>query len=474
MVSAQTLLVVDDQADYARGLARLLQGRFNGVNCRTAFSGTEALEIMGRERVSVMITDMRMPGMSGLELLKKALSVEPALSVLVVTGYGSIETAVEAVKTGAYDFLTKPIDKETLFKAVAWGLERSRLLDENRRLRMSMAEGGPSKTLIGESLAMQRLRDSITAIAGSDYTVLITGESGTGKELVARTIHTMSPRASLPLLTVNCPAIPDPLLESELFGHVKGAFSGADRMRTGLLVEAQGGTVLLDEIGDISMNIQTKLLRVLQEKEVRPVGSNKSVKVDVRVMASTNQDLGAKISGGAFREDLLYRLNVLTIQAPPLRQRTEDIPILASFFLEQACREMSKNVLDLTPETMAYLSARPWPGNVRELQNFMRRLAVFARTDTIGMSLVRLAESAEGVGDMARSETLPYKQAKAAVVDDFTASYVREMLKKTGGNVSEAARLSGLERVSLQKIIKRLGIDAERYRNGNRKGMENQ
>lgn len=473
MDSAQTLLVVDDQADYARGLARLLGGRFSGANCKTAFSGTEALEIMGRERVSVMITDMRMPGMSGLDLLKKALSVEPALSVLVVTGYGSIETAVEAVKSGAYDFLTKPIDKETLFKAVSWGLERSRLVDENRRLKMSMAEGGPPRALIGESLAMQRLRESIEAIAGSDYTVLITGESGTGKELIARTIHGMSPRADLPLLTVNCPAIPDPLLESELFGHVKGAFSGADRMRTGLLVEAQGGTVLLDEIGDISMNIQTKLLRMLQEKEVRPVGSNKSVKVDVRIMASTNQDLGAKISGGTFRDDLLYRLNVLTIQAPPLRQRTEDIPLLASFFLEQACREMKKDVLNLTPETMAYLSARSWPGNVRELQNFMRRLAVFARTESIGMSLVRLAESAEGIGEMAQSEPMPYKQAKAAVVDDFTASYVREMLKKTGGNVSEAARLSGLERVSLQKIIKRLGIDAERYRNANRKGLEN-
>jgi len=472
LTNAPTLLVVDDQADYARGLARLLGNHFTEAQCKTAFSGAEALDLLGRERVSVMITDMRMPGMSGMELLRQALSVEPALSVLVVTGYGSIEVAVEAVKSGAYDFLTKPIDKETLFKAVNWGLERSRLLEESRRLKMSMAGGGLSKALIGESLAMHRLKESIEAIAGSDYTVLVTGESGTGKELVARTIHNMSPRAGLPLLTVNCPAIPDQLLESELFGHVKGAFSGADRDRTGLLVEAQGGTVLLDEIGDISMNIQTKLLRVLQEKEVRPVGSNKSVQVDVRVIASTNQDLSAKISQGTFREDLLYRLNVLTIQAPPLRQRVEDIPLLASFFLEQARTEMNKEPLALSPESLAYLSARLWPGNVRELQNFMRRLAVFARTDTIGMSLVRLAESAEGVPNGAQAESLPYKEAKAAVVDDFTASYVREMLKKTGGNISESARLSGLERVSLQKIIRRLGIDAERYRNGGRKGEE--
>jgi DNA-binding NtrC family response regulator len=413
-----------------------------------------------------MVTDMRMPGMSGLELLESALSVEPALSVLVITAYGSIETAVEAVRSGAYDFLTKPVDKDTLFKAVSWGLERSRLMEENRRLKMSVAGNMAKKSLIGESLVMQKLREGIEAVAESDYTVLITGESGTGKELIARTIHGMSPRSEMPLLTVNCPAIPDQLLESELFGHVKGAFSGADRRRTGLFVEADGGSLLLDEIGDISMNIQTKLLRILQEKEVRPVGSNKSVKVDVRILASTNQDLDAKIKAGTFREDLLYRLKVLTVHAPPLRKRTEDVPILASFFLDQACAEMNREPLELTPEVLAYLTSSPWPGNVRELQNFMRRLAVYARTGAVSMGLVRLAESAEGVGDAGTRDAVPYKQAKAAVVDEFTAAYVREMLRRTGGNISEAARLSGLERVSLQKIIKRMGIDADRYRRG--------
>jgi transcriptional regulator with GAF, ATPase, and Fis domain len=295
--------------------------------------------------------------------------------------------------------------------------------------------------------------------------VLITGESGTGKELVARTIHHMSTRADRPLMAVNCPAIPDQLLESELFGHVKGAFSGADRRRTGLFVEADGGSLLLDEIGDISMNIQTKLLRVLEEKEVRPVGSNKSTNVDVRILASTNQDLEAKITAGTFREDLFYRLQVLTVQTPPLRKRSSDIPLLASHFLHQACLEMGRSEeMRLQPETLAYLSSRSWPGNVRELQNFMRRLAVFARSDDIGMGLVRLVENAEKPAEAGIEENLPYKRAKAAVLDEFTASYVREMLKKTGGNVSEAARLSGLERVSLQKIIKRLNIDAERYR----------
>lgn len=466
MDDPKSVLIVDDQPDYARGLARLLTGKFQDAKCLTAYSGEDALEVIGRERIAVMITDMRMPGMSGLRLLERALSVDPSLSVLVITAYGSIETAVEAVKAGAYDFLTKPIEKETLFKAVSWGLERSRLMDENRRLKMRMAEDQSRNTLIGESLAMQQLRESIAAVAGSEYTVLITGESGTGKELIARTIHGMSDRAERPLMTVNCPAIPDQLLESELFGHIKGAFSGAERNRTGLFIEAQGGSVLLDEIGDISMNIQTKLLRVLQEKEVRPVGSNKSVTVDVRIMASTNQDLEAKIRAGTFREDLLYRLNVLTVHAPPLKNRSEDIPRLASYFLEQASIEMGKEVLEPAPETLAYLSARSWPGNVRELQNFMRRLAVFARTKTVGMGLVRLAESAGGLDQITGDETVPFKEAKASVVDEFTASYVREMLKRTGGNVSEAARLSGLERVSLQKILKRLGIDADRYRRG--------
>jgi DNA-binding NtrC family response regulator len=465
MDSQGTLLVVDDQQDYARGLVRLLQGNFPEASCKTAFSGQEALELLGRERVGVMLTDVRMPGMSGMDLLRRALSIEPDLSVLVITAYGSIETAVEAVKSGAYDFLTKPIDKDALFKAVSWGLERSRLLGENRRLKMSMAEDRLRKSLVGQSLAMQRLRESIEAVAESDYTVLITGESGTGKELVARTIHHMSTRADRPLMAVNCPAIPDQLLESELFGHVKGAFSGADRRRTGLFVEADGGSLLLDEIGDISMNIQTKLLRVLEEKEVRPVGSNKSTNVDVRILASTNQDLEAKITAGTFREDLFYRLQVLTVQTPPLRKRSSDIPLLASHFLHQACLEMGRSEeMRLQPETLAYLSSRSWPGNVRELQNFMRRLAVFARSDDIGMGLVRLVENAEKPAEAGIEENLPYKRAKAAVLDEFTVSYVREMLKKTGGNVSEAARLSGLERVSLQKIIKRLNIDAERYR----------
>lgn len=458
------ILLVDDQLDYIRGLARLLEGHPSGCECLLASDASGALEILGRERVCLMLSDLRMPGMDGLQLLQHALAREPELSVVIITGYGNIETAVEAVKAGAYDFITKPVDKESLFKVVSKGLERSHLLGENRVLRQKVAESELGKVLIGESQTMQHLRESIRAVAASDYTVLITGESGTGKELVARTIHNLSSRSDRPMLGVNCPAIPDELLESELFGHAKGAFSGADRQRKGIFVSAEGSTLLLDEIGDISHNIQTKLLRVLQEHEVRPVGTNHAIPVDVRIIASTNQDLEAKLQDGSFRDDLFYRLNVLHLQAPPLRNRSDDIPLLARHFLTNSCREMNLPDKDIAPEVLSFLASRAWPGNVRELQNFMRRLAVFAPSQVLDMPQVYMAENAMRQPDQEQATQLPYKEAKARVVDDFTNTYVRELLRNTGGNVSEAARHSGLERVSLQKILKRLGIKAEEFR----------
>lgn len=461
----ETILLVDDQADFARGLARLLEQEMQGVRTLVATSGQEALEIITNESVSLMFSDLQMPGLSGMELLALSLGVKPDLSVVVITGYGTIENAVEALKTGAYDFLTKPVDRENLIRVAAKALERARLLGENRRLREQVARTGATRALIGESPAMRLLLESIIAVAASDYTVLIDGESGTGKELVARTIHAGSSRASRSLVSVNCPAIPDHLLESELFGHVKGAFTGADRNHEGLFLAADGGTLLLDEIGDIPLTVQTKLLRVLQEREVRPVGSSQSTPVDVRILASTNQNLEEKMRSGAFREDLFYRLNVLHIQVPPLRRRTEDIPMLAHHFLDQTCEEMGLAPKDIAPEVLAYLSAHSWPGNVRELQNFMRRLAVFARNDTVDLALAQLASShtPSAPGD----DTLaPYKDAKNKILDDFTRTYVKQLLRHTEGNISRAARISGLERVSLQKILRRLEIDAEAYRQG--------
>jgi DNA-binding NtrC family response regulator len=455
------ILLVDDEPDFSQGVARLIASGFPEAGLRTAQSGQEALDILEREHISLMITDLRMPGLGGQELLAQALMEHPQLTVIVLTGYGSVEAAVDAMRGGAYDFLTKPIQKGELFRAVAKGLERARLLGENTTLRELAHACELERTLVGQSPPMRRLKQTIQAVAASDYTVLVRGESGTGKELVAGNIHFLSSRSAKRLVRVNCPAIPEHLLESELFGHVKGAFTGAERCRKGLFLAASGGSILLDEIGDVSLSVQTKLLRVLQEHEIRPVGSSETAKVNVRILATTNQDLDARVATGHFREDLFYRLNVLTVYTPPLRERAEDIPLLAAQFMEQSCAEMRLPSKTLSPEVLACLASRAWPGNVRELQNFIRRLAVFCPNPFVEMSHMRQAEGGPALSTSLVSEPLgPYKQAKAHVLDQFTRRYVEQVLERTGGNVSEAARVSGIERVSLQKIMKRLGGQA--------------
>jgi DNA-binding NtrC family response regulator len=457
------ILVVDDQQDFAAGLARLLKARFADLAVHQAHGGAEALAVLGRHEVALMISDLRMPGMSGLELLQGALAREPGLSVIMLTAHGSIETAVEALKQGAYDFLTKPIDRQELYRVVDKGLERGRLLGENRRLRQLALQATDQPKLVGAGTAMDRLKEALAAVAPSDYTVLIRGESGTGKELVARAIHQASRRAEGPFITVNCPAIPDQLLESELFGHVKGAFTGADRARQGLFQAAHGGTIVLDEIGDIGPAVQTKLLRAVHEQEIRPVGSSENLRIDVRILAATNQNLESKIKSGSFREDLFYRLNVLTVQVPSLAERREDIPELASHFLGLTCHEMKMPLKEAAPAALSYLASRCWPGNVRELLNFVRRLAVFSPGQVVDLATIRLVESPS----LAREGHLPpYKEAKNRFVSEFTRSYIGSLLASTQGNISEAARVSGLERVSLQKILHRLGIDAQQYRKG--------
>ena len=317
---------------------------------------------------------------------------------------------------------------------------------------------------------MRQLKRTVAAVAQSEYTVLVRGESGTGKELVARLIHRLGARAARPFLSVNCPSIPENLLESELFGYVKGAFTGADRDHKGLFTAANKGSMHLDEIGDISPAVQTKLLRVLQDGEVRPVGSSRSVQTDVRLIASTNQDLEAAIRAKTFREDLYYRLNVLTITLPPLRERVEDIPLLAAYFFRKACREMGMPEKEIDPEVLHWMSGNPWPGNVRELQNFVRRMTVFSTTERVDMNLVRLvcrgsASAPESPCAHASASALgEYKAAKAEAVAAFTETYIRELLSQTRGNVSEAARVSGLSRVALQKILSRMGEKAASFR----------
>ena len=453
------ILIVDDEDDFRKGLLRIIESGLKGVTCLDAASGQEALRKIKTEAVAVMLTDLRMPAMSGIELLEKAQLLAPDLTTVVITAYGTIEDAVRAVKLGAYDFVTKPIEKNALIHVLSKAIERHSLLSENRRLQDKIAAMGSDHKMIGESPSMEQLLRSIAAVAPTDYTVLIRGASGTGKEVAARMIHRLSSRSARPFMSINCPAIPEPLLESELFGYVRGAFTGADRNHKGLFEVAAGGTLLLDEIGDISPNIQAKLLRVLQEREIRPVGSSEKRKVDVRILATTNQDLEKKMAAGTFREDLFYRLNVLELRIPRLEERKTDIPLLINHYLQKTCTEMQLPPRSISPDALAFLSEQPWPGNIRQLINFVRRLVVFSERTHIDLSLVRLVASCDRMGGGILDDLPPYKEAKSRVLDSFARQYVQTVLARTGGNISQAARLSGLERVSLQKIIKRLNID---------------
>ncbi|MFP4657316.1 MAG: sigma-54-dependent transcriptional regulator [Desulfonatronovibrionaceae bacterium] len=459
------ILVVDDEEDFAQGLSRMISRKFPNP-CLFCSSGDKALGLLDEKEVGVLITDLRMPGMDGLQLMKKALGKKQDLSVIMLTAYGTIDKAVEAMKEGAYNFLTKPLDPEQLEMVLNKALERIHILKENTRLKELISRQKTQRQILGESTEMVRLLELIKAVAATGYTVLIRGESGTGKELVARTIHDLSQRRDEDFVSVNCPAIPSELMESELFGHARGAFTGAEKAHKGLFLQADKGTILLDEIGDIRPEVQTKLLRVLQEQEIRPVGGSKNIGIDVRILATTNQDLEEKIKTAEFREDLFYRLNVLCINVPPLRERKEDIPVLVLNFVHQTCKELNIAPKDVEPEAQAYLAAKNWPGNVRELLNFTRRLVVFCSKESIDLSLVRVVENMEEGNSFNAppEEIAPYKEHKAAVVHDFTRVYVRNLLQKTKGNISEAARISGLERVSLQKILRRIGIDAEEFR----------
>jgi DNA-binding NtrC family response regulator len=457
------LLIVDDEEDMLKGLKRTLALDFKGMDILTAARAPEALHLVQKESVDLVLTDIRMPDMDGLELLQRLLKIDPRLTVIMMTAYGSIELAVEAMKRGAYDFVTKPFDKEVLLRTLHKALERNSLIRENLSLQRQVGERAALKNLVGQSPPMRRLLDTIHALARTNYTVLIRGESGTGKELVAHAIHELSPRRGRPLVTVNCPAIPEHLLESELFGHKKGAFTGADADHRGLFDEADGGSLLLDEIGDVPVSIQTKLLRALQEQEIKPLGAARPHRVDVRIMASTNQDLEQKIRDRLFREDLFYRLNVVTIRTPMLQEIREDIPLLVSHFTQAACREMDVPLKKFSAAALEVMMARPWPGNIRELQNFVRRAVVFSPESIILPEHLNFSEeiswppeTAPAEGQVVGEEIEPYKAAKERLVNGFTSRYVADLLKKTQGNITRAAELSGLSRVALQKIMRRL------------------
>ncbi len=458
------ILVVDDERDLLVGLQRTISLE---MDCRvlSADNAREALDILTGEPIDVVLADIRMPGMDGLALAREIQKKDPLVTVILMTAFGTIEQAVEAIKDGAYDFIRKPFDEQELTRLLRKGLERNRLLRENRRLQEAVDQTAPLHNMIGIGVKMRQVFASIQMLARSDVTALLLGESGTGKEMAARAIHALSQRGARELVVVNCPALPENILESELFGYRKGAFTNAVQDKKGLFEEADGSTILLDEIGDLSLALQTKLLRVLQEKEIKPLGSTHTRQVDVRILASTNRDLGARLKEGAFREDLYYRLNVATLTLPPLRERREDLPLLIEHFLNKAADELAVPVKSLSPEGRENLMRRHWAGNIRELENVIRGLT--ALTPQAEIRLEHLpseepqADLCSGDIDLAR----PYKVLKDEVLEKFTTEYIVNLLEQTGGNVTMAAQISGIQRQSLQKIFKRYNISPETFRN---------
>jgi DNA-binding NtrC family response regulator len=408
-----------------------------------------------------------MPGLNGLELLKKIKEHDRTISIVIMTGYGTIDMAVQALKDGAYDFVQKPFDKDHIVKVIRNGLERTALLRANYQLREKLSDLAQPGSFIGQSPALKRVLDMLARIANTDATVLIRGESGTGKELAARALHNLSNRKKRQMITVNCPALPENVLESELFGYSKGAFTGATQDKKGLFLEAHGSTILLDEIADIPVSIQTKLLRVLQEKEIQPLGQNKTIKVDVRVVASTNQDLEAKIRMGEFREDLFYRLNVVTAVMPNLEQMQDDVPLLIHHFLTQFKRQYDRDNLVLSPEVLHYLYQKKWPGNIRELQNNVKRIVLLATPGYVDLADIGILDESTNRVPTNQFEdlyTYDYNDAKSRIVERFSVSYLRNLLTRHGGNVTKAAADCGLERQALQRIMRRNGIVSVDYK----------
>ncbi|MCK4261858.1 sigma-54-dependent Fis family transcriptional regulator [bacterium] len=453
------ILVVDDEAKMRRVLQMMLEE--NGCQVDLAEGAEKALSRMKEVTFSLIITDMKMPGMSGLQLLKEIKKLDEGIPVVVMTAYGTIPTAIEAMKAGAHDYVLKPFDMEEMKTVVEKALEREKLLRRSQYLQEELEAKYQFDNIVGESSKMKEVFRLISQVAPTKSTVLVSGESGTGKELIARSVHHRSPREDQPFVVVNCAALSENLLESELFGHLKGAFTGAHRDRRGRFTLADGGSIFLDEIGAMSPGLQAKILRVLQEKEFEPVGGTRSIQVDVRIIAATNQDLKMAVEEGSFREDLYYRLNVVPIHLPPLRERKEDIPLLAYHFLRRYSQELTKGVSEISPEALGLMLEYDWPGNIRELENAIERAMVLSKGNTLSVETLPLVSSSQEaeVGD----ENISYQEAKKAVLESFERRFFTRILKEAGGNVSQAARQAQIDRKNLYQKMKELRLNPKDY-----------
>ena len=449
------ILVVDDD-DAHRGMLRTML-RSWGYAVEEATDGDEAVSLVREKSFDAVLTDVRMARMDGIHALKNILEYNPALPVVLMTAYSSVETAVEALRLGAYDYLVKPLDFEALRHALEKAIEHSRLSVENRELRRQLSDAATRPGILGRSAPIRAMQEIIATVAPTEATVLITGESGTGKELVARALHCESARAEKPLVTVNCAALAENLLESELFGHEKGSFTGADRRREGRFAQANGGTLFLDEIGEMPLTLQSKLLRALQQGEVQRVGADAAITVDVRIIAATNRDLREEVAQKRFREDLYFRLNVICIEVPPLRDRAEDIPVLAAHFLERFASRNRKNVRGFSPQALACMLRYAWPGNVRELENAVERAVILCNGDLITERELPLVVTGPAPVD----ERQPEADASLAglPLDTVERRAIEETLRQTGDNKSEAARQLGITRATLHNKLRKYGLE---------------
>ncbi|HEV2765133.1 MAG TPA: sigma-54 dependent transcriptional regulator [Pyrinomonadaceae bacterium] len=452
------LLIVDDEPGMRQLLTHVF-GRGAGHAVRAAESGARALEMLRQEPADLVISDVKMPDMNGIELLRRLREFLPDAAVIMMTAFATVETAREAYKLGADDFIQKPFDVDELKVIVSKALERLSLLRENRAFKRAQRERGRLDQLIGRSPRMQEVYRMIETVAGVQSTVLITGESGTGKEMVARAIHNLSPRADKPFMPVNCGAFTETLLESELFGYVRGAFTGATANRKGLFEAADRGTIFLDEIGEMSPTMQVKLLRVLQERKVRPVGAHEEVSIDTRVIAATNRDLSAMVKQGGFREDLFYRVSVIPIELPPLRERREDIPELVEHFVQKFCRQTGRD-LRISERATELLEAYAWHGNVRELEHTIERAVALERTDTIQPESLPQSVTNYNPATVSLSESgLPEEGLNlVAHLEHLEKTYLLEALRRTGGNQTRAAEILHLSVRSLRHLLDKHGI----------------
>ena len=454
-MSNEKILVVDDD----NSILEVIQMRLKawGYNVAVAKNGTEAKAALSSTPFNLVIIDLRLSEEDGLDLMEEILTSHPNLPIIILTAHGSIESAVEAMRKGAYGYITKPlVNNEDLATHIKNALEKQRLTQEIELLRSQLDEQRDFRHIIGKNKKMQEIFDSVSKIAKTDCTVIIYGESGTGKELMARAIHHNSNRSKGPFIATNCGAIPEGLLENELFGHMRGAYTDAHESKEGLFAQADGGSIFLDEISNTSQTFQIKLLRVLQEREIKPVGGTKNIKINVRVIAASNIDLQKAVNDGTFREDLFYRIHVVPIYIPPLRERKDDIPLLATYFMTEFCNALKKDILEITPAAIQRMTLYDWPGNIRELKNKVEHAVIMANKNIIAPGDIFTDSS------VIKNFFHSYKDAK----ERFEREYLENLMKMSNGNVTTASKMAKRYRADIYKLIKKHNINPDNYKNG--------